>query len=187
MLCLIKMHLLRMLMKVYLLQGAVLICQWMSQYGTDPHLLNISDAVYDSTTEDQIYQSMAYLPPCSSSPAPAPSVLPASRKIAAGGRVGCPARPGIGDTEHERTGVLTDLKAGLGCGVPVVPYIIDSSMMSHQTPLARDRAICNHAERCTGRGTANSPRVPTIHCAGAHWQALSIMQHASPCCFWWPL
>ena len=139
---LMMMHLPRMLMRIYPIQGAVLICQWMSQYGSDPQLLNISDAVYDSTTEDQIYQSMVYLPPCSSSPVPAPSVLPASRKIA-GGTVGCSARPGIDDTEHERTEALTDLKQDWAV---LVPYITESSVMSHQTPLARDRAIHNHAQ-----------------------------------------
>ena len=64
-------------------QGAVELCNWMSEHGTDAVLLNISSAVYDSPTENQIYEMKAQLPDCSPTPAPAPNKLPPARSRAA--------------------------------------------------------------------------------------------------------
>ena len=53
------------------IQGAVELCEWMFEHGTNPQLQNISSAVYDSPTEDQIYQTQQYVPACSSAPSAA--------------------------------------------------------------------------------------------------------------------
>ena len=48
------------------------LCDWLSEHGSDVLLLNISSAVYDSPTENQIYEIKAQLPDCPLTPAPAP-------------------------------------------------------------------------------------------------------------------
>ena len=66
------------------LQGAAEMCDWMAKYGTDPQLRNISDAVYTSPTEIQIFQSMPDVEACTPAPGAAPASLAAPRAKAAG-------------------------------------------------------------------------------------------------------
>ena len=66
------------------LQGAAEMCDWMAKYGTDPQLRNISDAVYTSPTENQIYQSVPDVEACTPAPGAAPASLAAPRAKAAG-------------------------------------------------------------------------------------------------------
>ena len=65
------------------MQGAVELCDWMSEHGTDAMLLNISSAVYNSPTENQIYEIKAQLPDCPMAPAPAPAKAPPAHSRAA--------------------------------------------------------------------------------------------------------
>ena len=65
------------------MQGAVELCDWMSEHGTDAVLLNISSAVYNSPTENQIYEIKAQLPDCPLTPAPAPAKAPPMHSRAA--------------------------------------------------------------------------------------------------------
>ncbi|CAK0785100.1 hypothetical protein CVIRNUC_008306 [Coccomyxa viridis] len=63
--------------------GAVELCNWLSEHGSDTVLLNISSAVYNSPTENQIYEIKAQLPDCPLTPAPAPAKsLPAHSRAA---------------------------------------------------------------------------------------------------------
>ncbi|CAL5229101.1 g12363 [Coccomyxa viridis] len=64
--------------------GAAEMCDWMAKYGTDPQLRNISDAVYTSPTEIQIFQSMPDVEACTPAPGAAPASLAAPRAKAAG-------------------------------------------------------------------------------------------------------
>lgn len=66
------------------LQGAAEMCDWMAEHGTDPQLLNISNAVYTSPTENQIYQAMPDVIACSPAPGAAPASSAAPRAKAAG-------------------------------------------------------------------------------------------------------
>ena len=64
-------------------QGAVELCDWMSEHGSDAMLLNISSAVYNSPTKNQIYKIKAQLPDCPLTPAPAPAkALPTHSRAA---------------------------------------------------------------------------------------------------------
>ena len=59
------------------------LCNWLSEHGSDTVLLNISSAVYNSPTENQIYEIKAQLPDCPLTPAPAPAKsLPAHSRAA---------------------------------------------------------------------------------------------------------
>lgn len=66
------------------LQGAVAMCDWMVQHGSDPKLLNISNAVFLSPTENDIYQTMPFLEACSPTPGVAPTGSAGPQSKAAG-------------------------------------------------------------------------------------------------------
>ena len=68
------------------MQGAVDMCSWMLDHGSNPALLNLSATVYSAPTENYIYEMRPQLPECpvAPSPAPGPDTVRQPRSMAAG-------------------------------------------------------------------------------------------------------